>query len=79
MAKITLELPDVEYLRLQKQAQHAGKKITVLILDWIAQLAEMEEYPDMEKDPLYQFEGFDSDAPADLSINADKYLYGEKA
>jgi hypothetical protein len=37
-----------------------------------------EEEVDITQDPIYQMEGYDSDAPADLSVNLDKYLYGEK-
>ncbi len=37
-----------------------------------------EEEFDITQDPIYQMEGYDSDAPADLSVNLDKYLYGEK-
>ncbi len=37
-----------------------------------------EEPFDITKDPIYQLDGYDSDGPADLSVNIDKYLYGEK-
>ncbi len=79
MTKITLELPDAEYKRLQKQAQCAVKQITTLICEWIAQVPKTDESVNIKQDPLYLFEGFDSAAPTDLSINVDKYLYGEKA
>ena len=67
MAQLTLELPDLYYRRLEKESNRAGKAIERLIFEWILQFPE----------PEYNFDGFDSDAPADLSINSDKYLYGE--
>ena len=33
---------------------------------------------DVTQDPIFQMEGYESNAPADLSTNLDQYLYGEK-
>ncbi len=77
MTRLTLELPDLYYRRLEKESRRVGKAIERLIFEWILQLPETEENFDLTNDPLYNFEGFESNAPADLSINADKYLYGE--
>ncbi len=77
MTQLTLELPDLYYQRLEKESIRVGKAIERLILEWILQFPETEENFDPSHDPLYNFDGFESDAPADLSINADKYLYGE--
>jgi PHD/YefM family antitoxin component YafN of YafNO toxin-antitoxin module len=33
---------------------------------------------DVTQDPVFQMEGHDSDAPADLSASLDKYLYGRE-
>ncbi|HEO64361.1 MAG TPA: hypothetical protein ENI73_00675 [Spirochaetes bacterium] len=38
-----------------------------------------EEAFDITQDPVYQMEGYDSEAPKDLSVNFDKYFYGEKS
>ncbi len=47
--------------------------------EWIRQLLpELGESFDMTQDPVYQMEGYSSEAPADLSVNLDKYLYGGK-
>jgi len=77
MTQLTLELPDLYYQRLEKESSRVGKAIERLILEWILQFPESEERFNPSQDPLYNFEGFESDAPADLSINTDKYLYGE--
>ncbi len=77
MAQLTLELPDLYYRRLEKESSRVGKTIERLLFEWIMQFPETDESYDPTQDPLYNFEGFESDAPADLSINADKYLYGE--
>lgn len=77
MAQLTLELPDLYYRRLEKESSRVGKAIERMILEWIAQLPEIEESFDVTKDPVFQMEGYDSDAPPDLSANLDKYIYGE--
>jgi hypothetical protein len=38
----------------------------------------VEETFDVTQDPIFQMEGYESDAPTDLSANLDQYLYGEK-
>ncbi|HPZ07187.1 MAG TPA: hypothetical protein PL110_03680 [Candidatus Eremiobacteraeota bacterium] len=43
--------------------------------NWLKKLEESNF--DVTRDPIYNMEGFDSDAPADLSINHDKYIYGK--
>ena len=77
MTQITIQLSDKDYYRIQKIAEKLGKPIEILIRELIIQFQETEKQIDITKDPLYQFEGFDSDAPTDLSINVDKYLYGK--
>ena len=46
--------------------------------DKLSDDVELEEPFDVTKDPLFQIEGFDSDAPADLSIKHDEYIYKAK-
>jgi predicted DNA-binding protein len=78
MAQLTIELSDADYQRLEESAQHIGKAVQILVQEWIRQLLpELEETFDVSQDPVYQMEGYDSEAPGDLSINLDKYLYGE--
>jgi hypothetical protein len=79
MAQLTIELSDAEYHHLEKSAQRIGKPANVLAQEWIQQrLPELEETFDVTQDPVYQMEGYDSEAPADLSVNLDKYLYRGK-
>lgn len=78
MAQLTLELPDLYYQQIEKEAIRAGKAKERLILEWIIQLADAETSDDFTKDLLYNFEGFDTEAPDDLSIKTDEYLYAEK-
>jgi predicted DNA-binding protein len=75
MTALTIQLLEEEYQRLEKAAEQAGKSVHGIIHEWIAQLPEVEEPFDVTKDPIYQIEGWDSDAPTDLSVNLDKYLY----
>lgn len=77
MAQHVLELPESYYRRLEKESSRVGKAIERLIFEWILQFPETDESFDLTQDQLYNFEGFESNAPDDLSINADKYLYGE--
>ena len=78
MVKLTIQLMETDYQRLEKAANRAGKSVQSLVYEWIAQLPEVEESFDVTQDPVFQMEGYDSDAPADLSLNLDKYLYKEE-
>lgn len=78
MTKITIQLIDDDYKRLEEVSKRTGKSIQALIYEWIAQLPEAGDRFDVTQDPIYQMEGYDSDAPMDLSINLDKYIYGRE-
>lgn len=78
MQEITIKLLESDYKRLTKMAQHTGKSIQTLFYEWIFQLPELEDSIDIIQDQGVQMEGYDSDAPADLSTNLDKYIYGEE-
>lgn len=77
MTKLTIQLTETDYQRLERAAKHAGKSVQGLIYKWITELSEVEEPFDITQDPVFQMEGYDSYTPADLSVNLDKYLYGE--
>ncbi|MGE0825884.1 MAG: hypothetical protein AB7G75_09670 [Candidatus Binatia bacterium] len=79
MTAVTIQLPEMHYRRLEQAAKRSGKSVQALILDWIGQLPESEEPFDVTQDPVFQMEGYESEAPADLSLNLDDYLYGERA
>jgi hypothetical protein len=78
VTKLTIQLMDADYQRLEKAAESAGKSVEALIYEWIVQLPEVGESFDVTQDPIFQMEGYESDAPADLSVNLDNYLYGEE-
>jgi hypothetical protein len=78
MTELTVHLLEEEYQRLEKAAEEAGTSVQGLVHEWIAQLPEVEEPFDVTQDPIYQIEGWDSDAPSDFSVSVDKYLYGRK-
>ncbi|HLC15554.1 MAG TPA: hypothetical protein VJL89_04940 [Thermodesulfovibrionia bacterium] len=75
MAQLIIELPELYYKRLEQESQRLGEAIENLIVKWISELPSVEDNFDIASDPLYNFEGFESKAPEDLSINADDYLY----
>jgi hypothetical protein len=75
MAQLTIELMEFEYQRLLKTAEECGQSIQILIHEWISQLPAVEESYDVLKDPIFNLEGYDSNAPFDLSVQIDKYLY----
>lgn len=77
MTKVTIELQDNEFNRLEKAANRNGKSIKEMIKQLIFQLPDGEKQLDVTEDPIYQMGGYDSDAPSDLSKNLDKYLYGQ--
>jgi hypothetical protein len=78
MTQLTIQLTEADYQRLEQTAEQAGKSIQSLVVEWIAQLPGSEEAFDVTQDPIFQLEGYDSDAPADLSTTVDRYLYGSK-
>jgi hypothetical protein len=77
MTVLTIQLTDHDYERLQKMAEESGRTVQDVIQDWIAQMPHAQPLSgiDITQDPIYQFEGYDSDAPTDLAENLDKYLY----
>jgi len=77
MTNLTIQLMDSDYNRLSKAAERVGKSVQALVYDWISQLPEIKESFDVTNDPVFTMEGYESDAPKDLSMNIDKYIYGE--
>lgn len=78
MPELTIQLTEADYQRLKAVATQAGKTVQALIYEWITQLPEADEAFDITQDSVFQIEGYDSDAPADLSATLDTYLYGEE-
>lgn len=78
MTELTIRLKNSEYQRLEHAANHAGKSVQSLVHEWIDRLTSVEEPFDITQDPVFKMEGYDSNAPADLSTNLDKYLYGQE-
>ena len=77
MTTLSIQLMDTDYKRLKKAAEKSGKSVQALIYEWIAKLPEIEESYDVTQDPVFQMKGYSSNAPSDLSVNLDKYIYGE--
>jgi hypothetical protein len=78
MINLTIQLSNDDYHKLLITAQKAGKSVQALINDWITSLPEIDDSYDVSNDPVFQMEGYDSDAPSDFSINIDGYIYGER-
>jgi hypothetical protein len=78
MTKVTIELMETDYQQLVNAAEKLGKSVQTLVHEWITQLPDAGEPFDITQDPVFQMEGYDSDAPADLSTNLDTYLYGDR-
>ncbi len=73
---ITLELPDSVFELLQQESQRKGKSPEDTIVEKIAA-------PSLQKkrthDPFFADSAiYEGDAPADGSLNHDKYLYDER-
>ncbi|MDQ1327798.1 MAG: hypothetical protein QG641_1081 [Candidatus Poribacteria bacterium] len=75
MTELIINLTDTDYERLEEAAKRAGTSIQILIHEWIANLSEIDKPFDVTQDPVFQMEGYESEAPIDLSVNIDKYLY----
>jgi len=77
MTSLTIQLIESDYQRLLNAADRVGKSVQAIICEWIERLPEIDESYDVTQDPVLQMEGFESDAPSDLSVNLDKYIYGD--
>jgi hypothetical protein len=75
MTVLTIQLTDQDYQRLEKTAREAGKSIEEMVQQLIAELPGDIAELDVIHDPLFLFEGYDSDGPEDLAANHDTYLY----
>jgi len=78
MTTLSIQLLDTDYKRLKQAAKQSDKFIQALIYEWITKLPEIEDSYDVTQDPVFQMEGYSSNAPSDLSINLDKYIYREE-
>lgn len=81
MSTLILELSDAQHQKLQRLASQRGTSIDALVhevLENLAAQSEPAESHDIIHDPLYNIKAHESEAPADLSQNADHYLYGAK-
>jgi len=78
MTELTISLVESDYLRLENVAKLEGKSIQEVIQDWLDKMLDITEPFDVTQDPIFLMEGYDSNSPSDLSINVDKYIYGEK-
>ncbi len=78
MTNLTIQLAEPDYQRLERAAKRAGKAVQAFIHEWVAKLPEIEEPFDVTQDPVYLMEGYESNAPADLSVKIDQYLYGQE-
>ena len=76
MQKLTINLIDTDFQRLEQAAKREGKSVQNLIYDWIHQLPTSKELQNITADPLFQMEGYNADVSPDLSTNIDNYIYG---
>ncbi len=77
MTTVAIELIETDYKRLEHTAKKMGTSVQGILHEWISQLPEVDKFFDVTKDPVFQMEGYDSEAPPDLSTHLDDYLYGE--
>ena len=77
MAMVNIELMETDYQRLAKAAYQFGKPVQEFLHDRIAHLPDVDDSVDVTQYPVFRMEGYDADAPSDLSVNIDSYLYGE--
>lgn len=77
MINLTLSIDENKLDKLKQIAKNSDKSIQSVICDLIESLPYLpdDENVDLFNDPIYTMEGYDIDAPSDLSKNADKYIY----
>ena len=78
MPDVTIQLAETDYQRLERAAKRAGKAVQAFVHEWVIKFPEIEDSFDVTKDPVFLMEGYESNAPIDLSVNIDQYLYGQE-
>ncbi len=77
MTEFVITLTTRDSQRLEQAALRNGKSAQTLVQEWIARLLDSNADFDIEQDPIFQMQGYDSQAPSDLAANLDHYLYGK--
>jgi len=79
MNTVILNIPDEQMQKLEYFAQRHGMNISTAIKELISYIPahnKPDNSYDITKDPVYNIKSHETDAPPDLSQNADYYLYG---
>ncbi len=78
MNTVILEIPDEQMQRLNHFAQQQGINVSTAIAELISYIPPYRNtgHIDIAQDPIYNIKSHETDAPPDLSYNADYYLYG---
>ncbi len=79
MRTLVLELADEQAQALEREAQRRGQSISEVAGELLSSLPMSGEGYDVTQDPIYNIKSHETEAPSDLSQNADRYLYGAKA
>lgn len=77
MSTLSLELSDSQFHRLEQIAQRRNTSIDALVREALKALETRSQ--DIAHDPLFNIKSDETAAPADLSEQADHYLYGTVA
>lgn len=79
MERTTLMLPDELRRQAIRQAQAMGLSFGELIRRSLKDFLARPKTRSRERDPLFADSGiYEGDVPKDLSLDHDKYLYGEE-
>jgi hypothetical protein len=79
MRTLVLELADEQAQALEREAQRRGQSISEVAGELLSSLTMAGGGYDVTQDPIYNIKAHETEAPSDLSQNADRYLYGAKA
>ncbi|MCP4702397.1 MAG: hypothetical protein GY862_36880 [Gammaproteobacteria bacterium] len=69
MTNLMIQLQDTDYHHLIRLSDYLGKSVQEMFQEWVSGLPEVDEHYDVTRDPVFKMEGYESNAPADLSIN----------
>jgi len=76
---LVLDLQEKHIQTLERAAHDRGRSINEVVAALVDTITVQENFDasyDVTSDPLYTIQARDAVAPADLSRNADYYLYG---
>ena len=79
MNRLQISLTQTQYEFLKSESFVTGKSMAAVLRDLLDETIDNRQQEILHNDPIWQVIGVaaEVDGPTDVSVNVDKYLYGE--